>query len=132
MNPVTAEIESYIGSASMTDEEYLEHYGVKRRSGRYPWGSGDEPYQHSRDFIGRVEEMRKSGFTYTDEDGKTWTGDNAIAKSLGYSSTDFRTVYAIAKDERRALQVARAKSLREDGLTPLQIKNNYIWKDSLD
>lgn len=21
------------------------HYGVKRRSGRYPWGSGDRPYQ---------------------------------------------------------------------------------------
>lgn len=23
----------------------LIHYGVKRRSGRYPWGSGDRPYQ---------------------------------------------------------------------------------------
>ena len=122
MNPVTAEIESYIGSASMTDEEYLEHYGVKRRSGRYPWGSGDEPYQHSRDFIGRVEEMRKSGFTYTDEDGKTWTGDNAIAKSLGYSSGDFRTVYAIAKDERRADQVATAKRLKEkEGMNTSEI-----------
>lgn len=21
------------------------HYGIKRRSGRYPWGSGDDPYQ---------------------------------------------------------------------------------------
>ena len=122
MNPVTAEIESYIGSASMTDEEYLEHYGVKRRSGRYPWGSGDEPYQHSRDFIGRVEEMRKSGFTYTDDDGKTWTGDNAIAKSLGYSSGDFRTVYAIAKDERRADQVATAKRLKEkEGMNTSEI-----------
>ena len=122
MNPITAEIESYIGSASMTDEEYLEHYGVKRRSGRYPWGSGDEPYQHSRDFIGRVEEMRKSGFTYTDDDGKTWTGDNAIAKSLGYSSGDFRTVYAIAKDERRADQVATAKRLKEkEGMNTSEI-----------
>lgn len=26
-----------------SDEIY--HYGVKRRSGRYPWGSGDRPYQ---------------------------------------------------------------------------------------
>ena len=26
---------------------YLIHYGMPRRSGRYPWGSGDRPYQHS-------------------------------------------------------------------------------------
>lgn len=24
----------------------LYHYGIKRRSGRYPWGSGDRPHQH--------------------------------------------------------------------------------------
>ena len=97
----------------MTDEEYLAHYGMPRRSGRYPWGSGQDPYQSSRDFLGRVEHMRKSGFTYTDENGKKWTGDNAIAKSLGYNSTDFRTVYAIAKDERRSDMVATAKRLRD-------------------
>jgi len=27
----------------------LSHYGMKRRSGRYPWGSGNDP-QHSKDF----------------------------------------------------------------------------------
>ena len=122
MNPIAEEIESYFGSSSMSDKEYLEHYGMPRRSGRYPWGSGNEPYQHSRDFLGRVEEMRKSGFTYTDpETGKKYTGDNAIAKSFEYSSTDFRTVYAIAKDERRAYDVARAKSLKEDGLSTSEI-----------
>lgn len=114
MNPIAGEIESYYGCGSETDKEVLEHYGMPRRSGRYPWGSGDEPYQHSRDFLGRVEEMRKSGFTYTDsETGKRYTGDNAIAKSLGYSSTDFRTVYAIAKDARRTDDVATAKRLKE-------------------
>lgn len=25
--------------------DYLAHYGIKRRSGRYPWGSGERPYQ---------------------------------------------------------------------------------------
>lgn len=29
-------------------DNVLEHYGIKRRSGRYPWGSGDRPYQNSR------------------------------------------------------------------------------------
>lgn len=122
MNPVAEDIESYIGSGSMTDEEYLEHYGIKRRSGRYPWGSGKDPYQSGRDFLGRVEEMRKSGFTYTDEDGKKWTGDPAIAKYLGYSTTDFRTVYAIAKDERRADMVATAHRLKEkEGMNTSEI-----------
>ena len=27
-------------------EEILMHYGMPRRSGRYPWGSGENPYQH--------------------------------------------------------------------------------------
>lgn len=114
MNHIAEEIESYFGCGFETDKEVLEHYGMPRRSGRYPWGSGDEPYQHSRDFLGRVEEMRKSGFTYTDpETGNKYTGDNAIAKFLGYSSTDFRTVYAIAKDARRTDDVATAKRLKE-------------------
>ena len=28
-------------------DDVLEHYGIKRRSGRYPWGSGNRPYQNS-------------------------------------------------------------------------------------
>lgn len=123
MNPIAEEIESYYGCGSETDKEVLEHYGMPRRSGRYPWGSGDEPYQHSRDFVSRVEEMRKSGFTYTDpKTGKKYTGDNAIAKSLGYSSTDFRTVYAIAKDARRTDDVATAKRLKgKEGMNVSEI-----------
>lgn len=95
----------------------LAHYGMPRRSGRYPWGSGEDPYQHGKDFLGRVDELRKSNFTYTDEKtGKTYTGDTAIAKSMGLSTTQFRTEIALAKDERRMLTVARAKSLKSDGL----------------
>ena len=37
MNPVAEEIMSYFGCGS-DDEESLEHYGMPRRSGRYPWG----------------------------------------------------------------------------------------------
>ena len=102
-------------------EDILMHYGMPRRSGRYPWGSGEDPYQHGRDFLGRVDEMRKNNFTYIDENGKTWTGDTAIAKSMGLSTSQFRTEIGLAKDERRMLDVARAKSLTEDGLTPTQI-----------
>ena len=57
MSSILEEIDSYFGCGSMSDEEYLEHYGMPRRSGRYPWGSGKEPFQSSRDFLGRVEQM---------------------------------------------------------------------------
>lgn len=98
------------------DREILMHYGMPRRSGRYPWGSGDDSYQRgNRDFLGRVDELRKQKFTFVDEDGKKWTGDTAIAKSMGLTTGQFRTELSLAKDERRMLDVARAKSLKADG-----------------
>ena len=122
MNPVAEEILSYFGSAESMNEEDLMHYGMPRRSGRYPWGSGEDPYQHGRDFLGRVDEMRKNNFTYTDEKGKTWSGDAAIAKSMGLSTTQFRTELGLAKDERRMLQVETAKRLRDkEGMGPSAI-----------
>lgn len=102
--------------------EELMHYGIARRSGRYPWGSGEDPYQHgSGDFLGRVDELRKSGFEYTDENGKKYSGDTAIAKSMGLTTGQFRTELAIANSERRALDVATAKSLKADGLGATEI-----------
>lgn len=122
MNPVAEEMLSYLGSADSMNEEDLMHYGMPRRSGRYPWGSGEDPYQHGRDFLGRVDEMRKNNFTYTDEKGKTWSGDAAIAKSMGLSTTQFRTELGLAKDERRMLQVETAKRLRDkEGMGPSAI-----------
>ena len=115
MNPIAEEMMSYYGLCEYVEDSLL-HYGMPRRSGRYPWGSGDNPYQHAVDFIGRVEEKRKRGFTYVDDDGKLWTGDNAIAKSMGMTSTEFRTELGICKNERRAYNVATAKALKKDGL----------------
>lgn len=103
-------------------EDMLLHYGMPRRSGRYPWGSGEDPYQHGCDFLGRVDELRKQKFTYLDpETGKTYTGDTAIAKSMGLTTSQFRTEIGLATDERRMLQVARAKSLKADGKSNTEI-----------
>ena len=56
-------------------EENLLHYGIKRRSGRYPWGSGGTPYQREQfSFISDIDKMRRSGKT-----------DKEIAESLGIS-----------------------------------------------
>lgn len=85
-------------------ENELIHYGMPRRSGRYPWGSGENPYQHSGDFLSRIAELKAEGLSETE-----------IAKSLNLTSTEYRAYKAIAKNERRALDVATAKGLREKG-----------------
>lgn len=90
----------------LVEEDILMHYGVKRRSGRYPWGSGDNPYQHGGDFLARVEELQRFGKT-----------EKQIADELHLSTTDLRMQVRVAKHERRALQADRARSLREDGKT---------------
>jgi DNA-binding CsgD family transcriptional regulator len=101
MNPVAEEM-----------NDILMHYGIKRRSGRYPWGSGEDPYQHDRDFLGRIEELKKSGWSETPEN---------IRDEFGLTTTQYRAQKALAKDERRALNVATAKSLKEDGLGETEI-----------
>ena len=90
----------------LVEEDILMHYGIKRRSGRYPWGSGDNPYQHGGDFLARVEELQRLGKT-----------EKQIADELHLSTTDLRMQVRVAKHERRALQADRARSLREDGKT---------------
>lgn len=123
MNSVVEDIDSYLGCGSMTKEEYLEHYGMPRRSGRYPWGSGEDPYQHSgRDFLGRVEELKQKGWTETPEN---------IKKEFGLTTTQYRIEKSLAKDERRALQVYTAKRLKEkEGLSTSEIGRKLGLRES--
>ena len=99
-------------------EDILMHYGVKRRSGRYPWGSGDNPYQHGGDFLSRVEELQRLG-----------KSEKEIAQEIGLSTTDLRMQVRVAKHERRALQADRARSLRADGKTLDEIASIMGFKN---
>lgn len=99
-------------------EEILMHYGMPRRSGRYPWGSGDDPYQHSGDFLSRVEELKKQGLSET-----------KIAETMGLTTTQLRTQKSLAKDERRALDVATARGLREKGYSLNEIAEKMGFKN---
>ena len=112
MNRIAEEIKSYFGCGSMDSGDSLEHYGMPRRSGRYPWGSGDNPYQHTRDFLSRVEELKSQGWSETPEN---------IMSEFGLTTTQYRTEKALAKNERRMLNVATAKSLKQDGLGETEI-----------
>ena len=101
MNPVAEEM-----------NDILIHYGMPRRSGRYPWGSGKDPYQHAKDFLGRIDELKRDGWVETPEN---------IMDEFGLTTTQYRTEKALCKNERRAYDVAKAKSMKEDGLTDSEI-----------
>lgn len=76
----------------MIPQELL-HYGTKRHSGRYPWGSGDNPYQHSSSFLERVDELKKQGFT-----------EKEIADAMGMSIHNLRSKKSSEKrSEREAI-----------------------------
>lgn len=97
------------------DEEYgidiIQHYGTPRHSGRYPWGSGDNAQQRTTDFLGMVDELSKQGLS-----------EAALAKALGLSSTtQLRAQKAIAKNERRKENAARAAQLKEKGYSNTKI-----------
>ena len=100
------------------DLDELMHYGMKRRSGRFPWGSGENPYQHEEwyKFIRDVYQKRENNFTYRDEKtGELLKGDVAIARSMGLTTTQFRTRLALANNQGRKREVEEAKRLRAEG-----------------
>ncbi len=112
----------------MYDE--LMHYGMPRRSGRYPWGSGENPNQHGHDFLSRVDSLRGTNFTFFDEaTGETLTGDTAIARSMNMTTTQFRKELSNARNERRAYDVATARGLREKGYSLQAIAEQMGFKN---
>lgn len=84
----------------------LMHYGKLHRSGRYPWGSGKDPYQSSGDFLSRVESIQK-------ELGVK--DDKATANAMGIGLADFRTQISAAKHDRRDTLREKAASMENDG-----------------
>lgn len=96
----------------MTNEkDELWHYGVKRRSGRYPWGSGEDPYQHeSAIFLGKVDEYREKGLTNTE-----------IAREMGMSRKQLENEITLANKQIKQSRVNQAKTMKEDGHTNQEI-----------
>lgn len=95
----------------------LMHYGMPRRSGRYPWGSGEDPFQHAPDFYARVKQYKKNGLT-----------EQEICEAEGINTKEYRMAYSIAKDRTRADKIAYAKSALADGKTKTQIAKELSEK----
>lgn len=95
------------------EEEYLSHYGILRRSGRYPWGSTNNVPQSFLDF---VQELRDEGYKDTEIAG-------AIAEYTdeSFSTTQLRAVKSIAKNKIKRDNIRQAQKLRDKGWSPTAI-----------
>lgn len=93
----------------------LQHYGILRKSGRYPWGSGENPYQRSKGFAAYIQELKAKGLS-----------DKQIRESLpvlietgkdkgkyrAMTTTELRAHMGISSDIIRREEAAIAKKLR--------------------
>lgn len=87
-----------------TEEEHLAHYGILRRSGRYPWGSGDTQSKRNKSFLDTINEARKRG-----------QSEAEIAKEHGISVVELRAAKSIAVSQQRQANILTAERHRENG-----------------
>ena len=111
------------------NDNTLAHYGILRRSGRYPWGSGKDPYQRSLDFQGLVRGLEAKGMSEAE-----------IARGLGMTTTELRATKSIAKRERQAVEIAMVRKLDAKNMSQAAIAErlgissstvrNYLKEDA--
>ena len=85
----------------------LIHYGIKRKSGRYPWGSGENPYQHEPGALYKeARELEKKGLT-----------EKEIADFFGMTVREYRAEKSRSKDLARETDKARIADYISRGWT---------------
>jgi hypothetical protein len=82
----------------------LKHIGVARRSGRYPWGSGENGYQRNTSIRGHVNALKKQGLT-----------EKQIAEGMGMTTTQLRADISLEKAAQRQADSALAQRLKDKG-----------------
>lgn len=89
---------------------YLIHYGTPRHSGRYPWGSGENPYQRNKSFLGYCDELKKQGLSEVE-----------IAKAMGMNTAELRRQKSLARSENKQADITEAIRLKEKGYSNVAI-----------
>ena len=100
------------------DKGELFHYGTPRRSGRYPWGSGDQPFQSSESFLAGVQELRSKGMS-----------DAEIAKGLGMSTTELRSYRTVAISQKKHADIIMVRKLKDKGYSNAAIQERTGLSD---
>ena len=107
---MSSSYEEFKAYLALEEGLYLEHYGMPRRSGRFPWGSGENPYQHedwydsASQWLKRVEELQKEGLT-----------NAQIAEKMNCSTTQLISWKSVAVHQRQSIQISEAKRMRDEG-----------------
>ena len=92
------------------EDQYLAHYGILRRSGRYPWGSGGPENATNRSFLDYVAQLQKEGLSEAE-----------IATGMGITTTQLRASKSIAKNEERQSNINMATRLKDKGMSNVAI-----------
>ena len=101
------------------EQDYLMHYGVLRRSGRYPWGSGGSQSTRNKSFLDYVDGLRKQGMTETE-----------IANGVGITTTQLRAARSIAKNAEKQANIAMATRLKNKGMSNVAIGQRMGMNES--
>ena len=96
----------------LDEDDFLIHYGKKRRSGRYEYGSGEIPYQHEPWFKWETEVDK-----YLDQ-GMSRT---EVAKAMGMSTNEFRQRTATMRAQRDAQLSAAVWEYKQQGRSNAEI-----------
>lgn len=88
----------------------LQHIGVARRSGRYKWGSGKDPFQGSKSLLVRDAELRKEG-----------KSEKEIADLFGMSIKRLREEKSIERERQNTVMKDSVDSMTKRGLTNEQM-----------
>lgn len=102
-----------------TDNE-LYHYGTPHNgftphSGRYEWGSGENPYQHADSFLRAYEEAKRKGWT-----------DKQFYESRQMTASEFRTRRSNEREGERAWYISQARRLKAKGWSNTEIARKLL------
>lgn len=92
------------------DDLELMHYGTPRHSGRYPWGSGENPYQHASYFMKTVKQLKAEGKT-----------EKEILDILNMSTTEYRARISNSQAELKAARNRQVLKLHDKGYSNVKI-----------
>lgn len=122
----------------------LAHFGIPRRSGRYAWGSGEDPYHHGADVPGgrkvkkrsmndaAIDILKKKIDNGTATKYERWTYDRAMKKRSGRDFDGYTTVidlYDSSKGQKPKSKEQISRDLDSDRMKTLEKMNNGTASD---
>lgn len=103
----------------VSESDYLAHYGIMRKSGRYPWGSGGDENTRAKDFFAYIKEMQAKGLTPSEIAAGLSTPDSP------YSTTQLRATKTMALAASKAADISKAQGLQAQGYSNVAIGKRF-------